>query len=57
MLRVKGWPVLMLGASETTILKSHWLKCFWSQLSIILIQVTIYGVPVSKKENYHDCIL
>ena len=46
----------MLGASEATILKSHWLKCFWSKLSIILIQVTIYGVFVFKKEKYHDCI-
>ena len=55
-LRVKGWPRLMLGASEAAPFKSLWLKCFWSQLSIILIQITFHGVFILIKEKYHDSI-
>ena len=47
---------LNAGSSEAAALKSRWLKCFLSQLSIILIQITFHGVFVLNKEKYHDSI-
>ena len=43
-------------ASAAAPLKSRWLKCFWSQLSIILIQITFHGVFIMIKEKYYDSI-